>query len=134
MLAVIDTNVINFYLTNDVRWGNCVSILDANDIKLLKDWVLCFATVQELYGWALRERSYEKGIEALIQSCRIAPMSLSLCRATANLRLRLERSETKWHDVWIAATAIDNNLTLVTNNVRDFRRFGTTSGLRLLEV
>ena len=31
------------------------------------------------------------------------------------------RFNKRWHDFWIAATAVENKLKLVTNNIKDFK-------------
>jgi toxin FitB len=52
---------------------------------------------------------------------RILPLSSAVARICAGLHIPAPKSE---RDAWIAATAIDADLTLVTRNVADFADMG----------
>ncbi len=130
MKLVIDTDVINYHLKNDPTWTEYEKILKDNGAKSRADWVLCFATAQELLRWSLEQKEYHEKILEFIKSCVIAPVTLSGCQTAALLR-QTAGGERRWHDIWIAATAIDNNLPLVTNNAKDYRIFETKFKLKI---
>jgi len=130
MLVVIDTNVINYYLKNSLEWGKYNKLLNENRVASFVDWVLCFATIQELFSWSITQPKYDEPINEFIKSCRIAPMTLSCCKTAAKIR-HYYMGEARWHDVWIAATAVDYNIPLVTNNPNDFNRLIEKSNLKV---
>lgn len=69
-------------------------------------------------------------LTAFINACRISPFDAKEARAAAKIRVGLEKHGNLIGpiDVLIAATAIANNLTLVTHNSKEFKR---VSGLKV---
>ncbi len=67
---------------------------------------------------------------AFINSCQIVGFDTKEAKAAAKIRVDLEKKGNPIGpiDVLIAATAIANNLTLVTHNVKEFKR---VAGLKL---
>src|SRR5688572_10955411 len=63
-------------------------------------------------------------IEVLLQVLQVLPIPLSAPAHYGKIRAQLERAGTPIgaNDLWIAAHALSANLTLVTNNEREFRR------------
>lgn len=69
-------------------------------------------------------------VEALIAALPLLPMPVAAAREYGLIRAYLERTGqiVGGNDLWIAAHAIAEDLTLVTNNEREFRR---VKGLKL---
>lgn len=63
----------------------------------------------------------EAWADQLAAAYNVLPMSAATFRQWAKLMHR--QSDTVYEDAMIAATAIENKLTVVTRNVRDFERF-----------
>ena len=72
-------------------------------------------------------------VEAFLDPFTIVPFDSSCARAYAALRADLEEAGTPIgpNDMIIAATALANNATLVTNNVREYKR---VKGLKVVSV
>jgi len=123
--VVLDTNIVNYLIKGENIWKNYNELLNKNNVSNYEDWVLSFATITELFLWIIKDRSIESSIISLIELCPMAPTNISLCRKTAELanRISRERYKSKWHDIWIASTAIEYRFPLVTNNYEDFKIF-----------
>jgi len=69
-------------------------------------------------------------LAALIETVQVLPLPLDAARRYAEIRAELERAGRPIgsNDLWIAAHALAEDLTLVTNNEREFRR---VPGLRV---
>jgi len=134
MLVVVDTNIVNYYIKNDKIWDEYKRLLKEKSADDPSNWVLCFATIQELFSWSLTQPDYDESITNFIKSCQIAPVTLSCCRTAARIRNFYGRTEARWHDVWIAAIAVDNHLPLVTNNPSDFGKLTRKFNLHVLSV
>ncbi|MEO0141592.1 MAG: type II toxin-antitoxin system VapC family toxin [candidate division WOR-3 bacterium] len=70
-----------------------------------------------------------------LAKCEIYHSSTSLIRRAVSLAIHLvKRTGLKprkhWSDIWIAATALELGIPLVTNNVKDFKKFEEL-GLRI---
>jgi tRNA(fMet)-specific endonuclease VapC len=84
-------------------------------------------TVGELYVWALRRKTSPKrlvGLEDFLAGITILPTEVTIARKFGELRADLldAGQPTPTMDLWIAATAIVHDLTLVTHNTADFER------------
>lgn len=66
----------------------------------------------------------EQNLRAFAEFVPILPLSAAVAECYARIRTALERSGPPIgaNDLWIAAHAIAEDLTLVTNNEREFRR------------
>lgn len=84
------------------------------------------------FGEVVSARREEAGahLAALLETLQVLPLPLDAARRYADVRAFLQRSGQPIgsNDLWIAAHALADNLTLVTNNEREFRR---VPGLRL---
>jgi len=69
-------------------------------------------------------------LAALLDTLQVLPLPLEAARRYAEVRAELQRSGQPIgsNDLWIAAHALADDLTLVTNNEREFRR---VPGLRV---
>jgi tRNA(fMet)-specific endonuclease VapC len=94
------------------------------------DAAISVVTLAELrFGMALKPlhaRTVSR-IEALLQLVRQLPLGLGVAAHYAQIRTHLQRSGTPIgpNDAWIAAHALAEDLTLVSSNVREFRRVPT---------
>jgi tRNA(fMet)-specific endonuclease VapC len=83
-------------------------------------------TVAELFQWAaIRnwETSRIASLERSLKNYLIIPVDIELCRIWGNLRAQRQAigKIISPQYAWIAATALRPNLTLVTNNGKDFQ-------------
>lgn len=69
--------------------------------------------------------SLEHWIEQVIKTYNILPMDGETFRIWAKLMHR--QSDTVFEDAMIAATAIQHHLTVVTRNIKDFKRFDVST-------
>lgn len=94
------------------------------------DAAISVITLAELqFGMALkplRPRTIDR-IDALLRLVRHLPLGLGAAAHYAHLRAHLQRKGTLIgpNDAWLAAHALAENLTLVSGNVREFRRVPT---------
>lgn len=124
MRLLVDTCVIIYYFQRDPSWEGYSKLLKDHGAKELTDWVICFATAQELFLGSILHKQKTTEVADFLQRCLIAPLTLTVCYKAAQLRNLVGKTkERKWHDIWIAATALDHGLTLVTNNAKDFKPF-----------
>lgn len=69
-------------------------------------------------------------LAALLETLQVLPLPLGAARCYAEIRARLQRlgQPIGSNDLWIAAHALADDLTLVSNNEREF---GRVPGLRV---
>jgi tRNA(fMet)-specific endonuclease VapC len=84
------------------------------------------------FGEAMSVRREEAAayLAALLETLQVLPLPLEAARRYAEIRAELQRigQPIGSNDVWIAAHALADDLTLVTNNEREFQR---VPGLRV---
>ena len=84
------------------------------------------------FGEAMSVRREEAAahLAALLETLQVLPLPLAAARRYAEIRAQLQRigQLIGSNDLWIAAHALADNLTLVTNNEREFKR---VPGLRV---
>ena len=88
---------------------------------------LSIVSLAELYEGLARSRNADADSEALrlfLEAVEVVPLDDAACRlfGEERARLREEGNLIGDMDILIAATAISNNLTLLTNNTRHFKR------------
>lgn len=71
---------------------------------------------------ALKAAEIEAWADQVAAAYNVLPMDVETFRQWAKLMHR--QSDTVYEDAMIAATALAHKLTVVTRNVRDFKRFG----------
>ena len=105
--------------------------------ELLPDGVgLSVVSLAELYEGLARSRNPDADSEALrlfLEAVEVVSLDEAACRVfgTERARLREAGGLIGDMDILIGATAISNNLTLLTNNIRHFQRM---EGLRIVSV
>jgi tRNA(fMet)-specific endonuclease VapC len=117
--VVVDTCVSSFVFKGDSRAELYRPHLDGNLL------VISFMTLAELYRWPLEagwgENKRER-LEAYVRGYVVYPSNRALCRKWAEAADEAKRNGRPIHanDAWIAATALLNNIPLVTHNRRHF--------------
>ena len=105
--------------------------------QLLADGVgLSVISLAELYDGLARSRNPDADTEALqlfLEAVEVVPLDDAACRVfgAERARLREEGNLIGDMDILIGATAISNNLTVLTNNRRHFERM---QGLRIISA
>jgi tRNA(fMet)-specific endonuclease VapC len=117
--VVVDTDVISFVFKGHSQAAPYASVLDGKQV------IVSFMTVAELKRWALKSNWGLNRIAKLNELLRrviVYPVDLALCQRWAEVMVA---GDTKGRpvsaqDAWIAATALQENLPLITNNAKDF--------------
>lgn len=84
-------------------------------------------TYGELHNGAMKSQHHETALEkleALSELIPVLPMAESVGQQYGKIRSQLEQAGTPIgnNDLWIAAHALDLDIVLVTNNLREFQR------------
>ncbi|OGW52532.1 MAG: hypothetical protein A2Y81_08405 [Nitrospirae bacterium RBG_13_43_8] len=111
--VLLDTNVLVYHVAGDPA---ATKFLDETIAR--RSFCLSILSVIEFLGW--HGHTDEKFLECteLIELATILPVS----KEVANKAIELRRSKRiKLADAVIASTALVNNLSLVTTNIRDFK-------------
>ena len=122
MQFLLDTNICVFFLRG---------LLDPNIIikdKGLENCYISEITVFELRFGAENSKNTKKShkaVDRFIQGVSIIPIN-GFANSYAKEKVRLRKNGTPMHDEFdllIGVTAIENKLTLVTDNLKDFKNF-----------
>jgi predicted nucleic acid-binding protein len=116
MAYLIDTNVVIYYfngLTEDEKLHEIIT--NSFNISII--------TKIEFLGWGefLADESLYSKAKEFISYANVFELDEEIAEQTIALR---QRFKTKTPDAIIAATALINNLTVVTNNSDEFNRLG----------
>jgi len=122
---VVDTNIVVMMIRGDEEYETFTGYLEGNK------QVLSFATIAEMELWFLKEKENLPN-DALIKweefkaQCEVVHTSDGLIARAAQLAWHLhmnkDESRRRWHDIWIAATALELGIPVVTNDA-DFQKF-----------
>lgn len=118
---LIDTNVVSDFFTASLPESGIVFL--SNIIDDLP--IISIITQIELLCWNIDDDTLSK-IKEFIDDCVIVDISPKVVAECVHLR---RKKKIKLPDAIIAATAIANNLTLITRNTKDFEAI---TGLSLL--
>jgi tRNA(fMet)-specific endonuclease VapC len=125
---VVDTDVVSLLFKNSIQASLYYPHLTG---RLL---VISFMTLAELDRWAL-ERNWGRArialMEAHLQQFAVHPSDRNLCRVWVQViySQRRQGRTIRTADAWIAATAILNDVPLISHNRRDFEN---VAGLSLI--
>ena len=132
-MYLLDTNVLSELRKRRSGKINAAVEVWAGSVDQADMYLSVITIMEAEFGIALLERRdarqagvlrlwlHEKVMPAF--SGRILPVDTTIALRCARLHLPETKSE---HDAWIAATGLVHDLTIVTRNVADFARTGTT--------
>jgi predicted nucleic acid-binding protein len=118
MSHLLDTDTLSAYLNNDPR-------VVAKVMLHFGGLQVSVITVGELLTWALRAGAPAarlQGVRDLVAASTVRDVTLAVAERFGQLRATLfdQGNPVDEMDLLIAATALVNNLVLVTHNVQDF--------------
>ena len=127
MIYLVDANVIS-EPTKPLPDPKAVNWLSANERNLVVDPVVLgevFAGILALPGGRKRDR-LEQWFRAVVQTIECLPWDGAVALRWARLvvELRAKGQKVPVLDSMIAATALENGLTVATRNVRDLQKTG----------
>lgn len=116
---LLDTNIVSFLLKEDSRAQTYAPYLENRRLAI------SFMTVAELFQWAAIRKwgaRRTRQLEVSLQHYTILPFNIDLCRLWGEIRAecRAAGRPISPQDAWVAATALQHNLRLVTHNPADF--------------
>ena len=131
-MYLLDTNIVSVHDPRRSRANPALADwLDRNSARLH----LSVMSITELdagalklrrQGNLLRANAIEVTVDRILSNYgdRILSMDVATARVVARLSESVYKKPVETPDLIVAATAIRHNLTLLTNNVRDFARLG----------
>ncbi len=113
---LIDTNIVIYYfngLTNDESLHNLLN----------ESFKISIITKIEFLGWGqfVADSTLYTKAKAFIGNATVFELDEAIAEQSILLR---QQFKTKTPDAIIAATALENNLAVVTHNTQDFNRLG----------
>ena len=114
-MYTLDTNAILYYAQNEVH---AVARIDRLFATMLPIYVSA-ASVTEALSPKLLPASEREAIEGMLRGLIFVPVDMPIARQAAELR---SSYGLKLGDAMIAATTLFTGSSLVTRNIRDFRR------------
>lgn len=130
-MVLLDTNIVSFLFKGDNRAKDYAPYLQGQQLAI------SFMTVAELYQWAAVRQWGQQRLNQLEQTLKtsyiVLAFDIALCRQWGLVRAKQHSigRPISPEDAWIAATAIQFDLPLVTHNPADFE---TIVGLSLISV
>jgi predicted nucleic acid-binding protein len=123
-MYTLDTNAIIYYLKNEPKAFPVLRKIFGLEVPIFISTI----SLIELLGYPELNEFERSAIETLIQSLNIVPVDLTIARLAAKLR---HLYSLKVPDSAIAATALFTGTTLVTRNIKDFKKI---PNLKLLKI
>jgi predicted nucleic acid-binding protein len=120
MTLLLDTNIVSYYQRNDSRAKGYDRYIVGHELAISS------MTIAEMYQWAAFHRWGQQRIRELEHRLRLdylhLPIDWDTCRLWATIRAecRIAGRPISVQDAWIAATARQYDLPIVTHNPRDF--------------
>lgn len=115
-MYTLDTNAIIYYQKRDPRAVPVLREILGNPTTSV---YVSTITEAELFSYPNLSDEEKEIIEAILQSVALIPPNSQIARITGNLRATYRL---KLIDSFIAATALFTGSTLLTRNVRDFKK------------
>jgi tRNA(fMet)-specific endonuclease VapC len=113
---LLDTDIVSYLLREDKRIKPYRDIIEGRPANI------SFATLAELLRWPYA-RNWGSGrikrLEDHLRQYQVLIPDLGVCENWARVS-SIRGKPINYHDAWIAATAMRYDLTLVTNNRKDF--------------
>ena len=119
-MILLDTNIVSYLLKGDTRAKSYEPHLHEQQLAI------SFMTVAELFQWAAVRNwgsdRVKKLEQTLLETYTILSFDINTCRLWGEVRAecRSEGRPISPQDAWIAATALQHNLPLVTHNPTDY--------------
>lgn len=123
-MYTLDTNAIIYYIKDDSK---AVAVLKDFFLQSVPIYVSAITEV-ELFSFSNLSRSELEQIEKILATVALIPLDSRLARIAGSLR---SQYNLKIADGIIAATALFTGTTLVSRNIRDFRKI---SGISLQTI
>lgn len=119
-LVLLDTNVVSYLFKGDTRAMDYAPLLEGHRLAV------AFMTIAELFEWALTRkwgRTRLTQLEQTLATYVTIPIDVDVCRQWGEIRAQQQAAGRTIapQDAWIAATARQHRLPLVTHNPRDFQ-------------
>lgn len=131
MKYLLDTNIVSYFL-RDASPPLSQRILDSTPDTLGISIISAGELRYGLSKMPTSKRAAELALRlnTLLTAIAVLPLPAAAAQHYGNIRTQLEAAGTPigGNDLWIAAHALSQDMTLVTNNTREFER---VAGLRL---
>ena len=131
MKYLLDTNIVSYFL-RDASTALSQRILDSTPDTLAISIISAGELRYGLSKLSPSKRATELAhhLSALLTAIAVLPLPADAAQHYGNTRVQLEAAGTPigGNNLWIASHALAQNMTLVTNNTREFER---VAGLRL---
>jgi predicted nucleic acid-binding protein len=116
---LLDTNIVSFLIKQDSRVKDYAPHLQNHRLAI------SFMSVAELFQWAYTRNWGESRIRQLeiaLKNYVVFAFDIEICRLWGEVRAECYRAgrPISSQDAWVAATARQHNLPLVTHNPKDF--------------
>lgn len=116
MTYLIDTNILIYYFNGLIKDDKINKILEIS-------FNISIITKIEFLSWSklAHDEALDKKAQAFISYATLFDLNNQVAQKTIEIR---RKSKTKTPDAIIAATALLNNMSIVTNNISDFSSLG----------
>lgn len=121
MRYLLDTDICIYWLKGNANVKAKIELVDRSDLAI------CAITASELYFGAYNSSKIESNLQtaqAFIRAIKILSLEDNALHKFGQLKARLRQAGTPVadFDLMIASVAIANNLSLITNNTRHYKR------------